>query len=195
MQNFNLTLELIISLLLQRRNEMQQKKKEQALVTNPQKTPQQEKFESQWKAGDPKKDEPVSLPGPSTSNPPPITNPKDFYDDSFEDSLQHFDPSKARPNIFEKINNESEPESFDSVRFAPMHRDFRRGNIPGLDFPIEEPKTRVTDPVIDLEPEEFFEEPNGSTPTMPTFKSLMKRPVTDISEILDEPGRFQRAER
>lgn len=163
------------------------KKKEQTLVA---KTAEQQKFESQWKAGDPQnEDKKADLPKPSTSQPlkpstsqplmpPPPSDPREFTDDCY-DGIEHFE--SPEPAI----------ESFNSTRIWPSHND----GIPCLDFAVEETKPKPVNeiPIIDLDPEENIAEPK-EPPPLATFRAF-KRPVTRIEEIIEEPGRSKRHQR
>ena len=181
-----LTVELF-SLFLQRRNEMQKKKQD----LKPPKTVEQLQFETQWIAGGSKnenKPKSPEVPQPTTSN--------------FSMPQQSFDNSEFQDNSFDDIQQFGLPEE---NRFCPM--DFAISNsarmIPGFDFVSEEP-VPVEEPVnnddakhvVDLEIDEKLVDARESPPPLPRFVNNKKRrPVKDISEILDDPGRSQRREK
>lgn len=157
---------------------MQKKKIKEQQLANPAKTAEQEKFESQWKAGTPQK---ADVPTPSTSQPlmpPPPTDPKEFTNDSYDD-IKHFESLEAVGT------------SFNSTRIWPS----RSGGIPCLDLAPEEPKQKPVNnvPIIDLDPDENFVEPQEPPPLV-NFSSNTRQ-VIDIKDILEEPGRSERPQK
>lgn len=167
-----------------------QKKK---LDLNPPKTVEQLKFESQWKAGGSQTEsqpKPADVPQPppktNVSMPPVFFDNSEFQNNSFDD-IQNFDP------------DERNFRSLDEGNFQPI--DFAlptsTGMIPGLDFIPEEPVPEPKDlAIVDLEVEEKLVDPKENPPPMPKFHSAKnRRPIIEISKILDEPGRSHRPEK
>lgn len=205
--------------LFQRRNEMQKKK----LELNPPKTVEQIKFETQWKAGGDQKDSQAAaalVPQPSTSK--PVSNPPSSFDaiqipDPYSSNLfsssvgnsqtQLSDDSAFQGNSFEDIQNfGSDGASFETKTFSSSYSDinFSQTGIPGLsnysydDTPhqaVAIPSDEDEDEEMNLDYEDSLLNVNDGPPPVPSCKPLNARPMTDIRELLDQPGRLKRPEK
>lgn len=186
---------------------MQKKKVELQLTANPQKTPQQIQFESQWKEQETK---PVEAPPaqfvpryqPVSSQPSiEVTDEKFDKDEDFEDaaveknksfdgqfghgSSQNFKPFKSFQR-FESFDQDASIYHFES----PMITNYSSlsGGIPGLDIPQE--CEELPSETIELDEEveqDYFPEDTISkldVPPMPSFKKH-NRTVIDILDILE----------
>lgn len=184
-------------------------------VSNPQKTVEQMKFESQWNAGDPQSSSPkqpksfadskasaniitVQVPPSNTSYSDSAVAPllfgssiahdKDFKNDSFD------------VDTFDSFNEDSSNSGFRDRVFN------RNASIPGLDVALQDAdQDKVGEEdmdVIDLDnnddnamPPMVIEEEKKFELILPDFKSKIERSIMDIDNILEEPGRSTRANR
>lgn len=201
---------------------MQKKKIELQLTANPQKTPQQLQFESQWKEPEKKVVEappPQPLPRqqPTSSQP---TLEKFDKDEDFEDSVklmsmkrsfeydQFGQGSSQNFKAFKSSQNFKPFESFDhdasiGHNFEPLVSSVSNflstsGGIPGLDIPQECEELPVETIELDLDPDQdYFPEDLGNKLDVPPMPNFNKRnqTIVDILDILDNPGRQSRPPR
>lgn len=154
------------------------------LELNPPKTDEQLKFESQWKAGG-SQNEGQSKSVEVSDHQSMQTNKLPALPQDRNDSF-HF-------NSFEDMQNFSDLSDFSNLNSGG-------GIIPGLDLPLEPEPAQIEqnddENLIDLDLEENLVDPKETPPPLPQFfSSKSRRPMIDISEILDQPGRSKRYER
>lgn len=162
---------------------MQKKKQVEQQAAAPNKTAEQLKFESQWAAGTAQEDKKSEIqPQPSTSTAPmmipPPSGSETFVDDSFDD-CHTFD--HQAPNLF--------PTSFNNKAIPGIECRYGDDEAIAIDDPMA--SIRIIEP--NLEDEPYI--PPRSPPPHPKFQFNPRRPMTDIRDILDEPGRSKRAAR
>lgn len=176
---------------------MLKKKLEQQQVAATPKTAEQLKFESQWQAGPstetPKP--PIVPPAPATKSPFSQSYEK-FDDDDHYDDANYEMPRKSFAFIGGSQIGSSFDDPSDNTSQNPFHVNLHQLSIPGLDSfsvrePVPAPPTAIVQepsiPVIDLDPD------NPSVPPIPVFNSNQpNRTLTDLNEILEQPGRKNR---
>lgn len=179
--------------------------------SNPQKTVEQMKFESQWNAGDPQ--------ASSSKQPTSFVDSKasaNIITVQVPPSNTSFSDSAVAPLLFGSItqdkdfkNDSFDADNFDSFNEDSSHSGFREKvfnrttSIPGLDVPPppDHSQDKVVEEdmdVIDLDNNDDNAMPPISESKefeliLPDFKSKIDRTIMDIDKLLEEPGRSTRS--
>lgn len=173
---------------------MKKKLEAQQTLAGPPKTAEQLKFESQWQAGPS-----TETPKPPVVPPPPATKSQfaQSYQEKFDDDDHYDDANYEMPRkSFAFIGGSQIGSNFDEPSDHPFSNSFPVTTnslvIPGLETVTKDPAPPPTKvaapeppvPVIDLDPE---------NPPLPVFYSNQpNRPLLDLKEMLEEPGRRSR---